>query len=232
MLEELKKKVYEANINLGKSGLVILTWGNVSAITDDRKYIIIKPSGVPYSKMAIDDMVITDLDGNTIEGKLRPSVDLPTHIELYKSFKEIKGITHTHSTYATSFGQAMCEVPCYGTTQADTFHGSIPLVRLPKKEELNEYTKNIGKMIVERFNDLDPNENPGAILAKHGVFSWGKSPLESVTNAMIIEECAKMAYLSKQINPNISLLPNEILELHYQRKHGINKSYGQNIENK
>lgn len=227
MMEELKKEVYEANKQLFQSGLVVLTWGNVSGIDREKGLVVIKPSGVEYDTLTPEDMVVVDMKGNIVEGKWRPSVDLPTHLELYQAFLDIKGIVHNHSTFATSFAQAECEIPCYGTTQADTFNGSIPLVRLLKKEELTEYTKNTGKAIVERFHSLDYHTFPGALLSKHGVFSWGNSPKEAVHHAVIMEECAKMAYLSQAIRGDITPLPNEILKLHYERKHGKNKTYGQ-----
>ena len=226
MFKELKEQVFRANLDLVKYNLVIFTWGNVSA--RDGNHIIIKPSGVEYSKMKADDMVVLDLDGNKIEGKYNPSSDTPTHLELYKAFPNIKGITHTHSSYATSFAQAGCEIEALGTTHADYFYGSIPITRhLNEIEVIENYEKNTGKVIIETFANIDYMAIPGVLVRSHGVFAWGKSASDSVHNAVVIEELAKMNYQAMQLNPNITKFPKYVLDKHYNRKHGKNAYYGQ-----
>ncbi|WP_096020560.1 L-ribulose-5-phosphate 4-epimerase [Campylobacter lanienae] len=226
MLKELKEQVFKANLELVKYNLVIFTWGNVSARDGD--YIVIKPSGVEYDKMKADDMVVLDLDGNKIEGKYNPSSDTPTHLELYKAFPKIKGITHTHSNYATSFAQAGCEIEALGTTHADYFYGNIPVTRnLDECEVVENYEKNTGKVIIETFTNIDYMAIPGVLVRSHGVFAWGKNASDSVHNAVVIEELAKMNYQSMQLNSNISQFPKYILDKHYNRKHGKNAYYGQ-----
>ena len=231
MLEELKKKVYEANILLPKYGLVTFTWGNVSAIDRESGYFVIKPSGVEYEDMGPEDMVIMDLDGNKIEGKLNPSSDTATHIEIYKGFKEVGGIVHTHSSYATSWAQAGRGIPCYGTTHADYFYGEIPCVRNLSKEEIEEaYEKNTGVLIVSEFERLkkDPVAVPAVLCKNHGVFAWGKDAHAAVHNAVVTEEVAKMAYRCELINREVKVAPQELQDKHYFRKHGVNAYYGQN----
>ena len=231
MLEELKKKVYEANILLPKYGLVTFTWGNVSAIDRESGYFVIKPSGVEYEDMGPEDMVIMDLDGNKIEGKLNPSSDTATHIEIYKGFKEMGGIVHTHSSYATSWAQAGRGIPCYGTTHADYFYGEIPCVRNLSKEEIEEaYEKNTGVLIVSEFERLkkDPVAVPAVLCKNHGVFAWGKDAHAAVHNAVVTEEVAKMAYRCELINSEVKEAPQELQDKHYYRKHGANAYYGQN----
>ena len=231
MLEELKKKVYEANILLPKYGLVTFTWGNVSAIDRESGYFVIKPSGVEYEDMGPEDMVIMDLDGNKIEGKLNPSSDTATHIEIYKGFKEVGGIVHTHSSYATSWAQAGRGIPCYGTTHADYFYGEIPCVRNLSKEEIEEaYEKNTGVLIVSEFERLkkDPVAVPAVLCKNHGVFAWGKDAHAAVHNAVVTEEVAKMAYRCELINSEVKEAPQELQDKHYYRKHGANGYYGQN----
>ena len=231
MLEELKKKVYEANILLPKDGLVTVTWGNVSAIDRESGYFVIKPSGVEYEDMGPEDMVIMDLDGNKIEGKLNPSSDTATHIEIYKGFKEVGGIVHTHSSYATSWAQAGRGIPCYGTTHADYFYGEIPCVRNLSKEEIEEaYEKNTGVLIVSEFERLkkDPVAVPAVLCKNHGVFAWGKDAHAAVHNAVVTEEVAKMAYRCELINSEVKEAPQELQDKHYYRKHGANAYYGQN----
>jgi len=228
MLEELKKKVYEANLRLSNSGLVCLTWGNVSAIDRKTNLVVIKPSGVAYSEMKIEDMVVCNLNGEVVEGKYRPSVDLLTHIEIYKNFPKVNAVLHDHSTYATSFAQAGKEIKAYGTTQADGFYGSIPLTRELTLEEVEkDYTKNTGKVIIERFKDLDYEAIPGVLVKNHGVFTWSTDLTRVVDNAITLEECAKMAYLSESINKDIKEIPQYLLDCHYKRKHGKNAYYGQ-----
>jgi L-ribulose-5-phosphate 4-epimerase araD len=231
MLEELKKKVYEANILLPKYGLVTFTWGNVSAIDRESGYFVIKPSGVEYEDMGPEDMVLMDLDGNKIEGKLNPSSDTATHIEIYKGFKEVGGIVHTHSSYATSWAQAGRGIPCYGTTHADYFYGEIPCVRNLSKEEIEEaYEKNTGVLIVSEFERLkkDPVAVPAVLCKNHGVFAWGKDAHAAVHNAVVTEEVAKMAYRCELINREVKVAPQELQDKHYFRKHGVNAYYGQN----
>ena len=231
MLEELKKKVYEANILLPEYGLVTFTWGNVSAIDRESGYFVIKPSGVEYEDMGPEDMVIMDLDGNKIEGKLNPSSDTATHIEIYKGFKEVGGIVHTHSSYATSWAQAGRGIPCYGTTHADYFYGEIPCVRNLSKEEIEEaYEKNTGVLIVSEFERLkkDPVAVPAVLCKNHGVFAWGKDAHAAVHNAVVTEEVAKMAYRCELINSEVKEAPQELQDKHYYRKHGANAYYGQN----
>jgi len=228
MLEELKKKVLEANLSLVKYGLVTLTWGNVSGIDRERGLVVIKPSGVDYEKMSAGDMVVVNLEGKIIEGNYRPSSDTPTHVELYKAFKAVGGITHSHSEYATIFAQAGLEVPCFGTTHADHFNGPVPITRFLTETEVNEgYELNTGKVIIERFNELDPIAMPGVLVRGHGPFTWGKDADDSVKNNLILERIARMALHSMQLNPDLASLPDYILRKHYERKHGPNAYYGQ-----
>ena len=231
MLEELKKRVYEANMLLPKYNLVTFTWGNVSEIDRQTNLFAIKPSGVDYDKLTPEDMVIVDLDGNVVEGKYRPSSDTPTHLELYKAFKNIGGVVHTHSSYATSWAQAGRSIPCYGTTHADYFYGEIPCVRcLNEKEIADAYEQNTGLLIVSEFNAMkkDPEAVPGVLCKNHGPFAWGKDAHEAVHNAVVLEEVAKMAYRAETINPDILPAPQELQDKHYFRKHGANAYYGQN----
>ena len=226
MLENLKEQVLKANLELVKYNLVIFTWGNVSA--REGNYVVIKPSGVDYDTMKADDMVVLDLDGNKIEGKYNPSSDTPTHLELYKAFPKIKGITHTHSNYATSFAQAGKPIEAFGTTHADYFYGDIPITRYLTKEETEvDYEKNTGKVIIETFKDKDYMAIPGVLVRSHGVFSWGKDAHNSVHNAVVVEELAKMNYQTMVLNQGNNVLPQYTLDKHYNRKHGKNAYYGQ-----
>ena len=230
MLEELKKKVYEANILLPRYGLVTFTWGNVSEIDRESGLFVIKPSGVDYDVMTPEDMVVMDLNGKKIEGEMNPSSDMPTHLELYKAWKDIGGIVHTHSSYATSWAQAGRGIPCYGTTHADYFYGEIPCARCLTKDEIAEaYEENTGHLIVEEFARLkkDPAAVPAVLCKNHGVFTWGKNGTEAVHNAVVTEEVAKMAYRCEVINPQIKPAPQELQDKHYYRKHGANAYYGQ-----
>lgn len=227
MLEELKQKVYEANMELPKYGLVTFTWGNVSAIDRETGYFVIKPSGVEYDKLKPEDMVVMDLNMNKIEGDLNPSSDTATHCELYKAFPSIGGVVHTHSTWATSWAQAGRDIPCYGTTHADYIYGPIPCVRNLTKEELEDYEVNTGKLIVEHFLKADADAVPGVLCKNHGPFTWGKDGHEAVHNAVVVEECAKMAAHTEQINPDAKPAPQELQDKHYFRKHGANAYYGQ-----
>ncbi|MBR7073362.1 MAG: L-ribulose-5-phosphate 4-epimerase [Eubacterium sp.] len=234
MLEELKAKVFEANLRLVEYNLVVLTWGNVSAIDRESGLVVIKPSGVPYSTMKAEDMVVMDLAGNKVEGKLNPSSDTPTHLELYRKFGEIGGIVHTHSPWACSWAQAGRDIPAYGTTHADFAFGDIPCTRGLTENEVNgEYELNTGKVIVEEFNkrNLNPAECPAVLIHRHGPFTWGKDENKAVENALILEEVAKMAYRTESVaalsdGSDIGI-ENYLLNKHYQRKHGKNAYYGQ-----
>ena len=230
MLEQLKKDVYEANMELPRRGLITYTWGNVSGRDAETGYFVIKPSGVDYDKLTADDMVVVDLDGKVIEGKYRPSSDTPTHIELYKKYPEIGGIVHTHSPEATSWAQAGRSIPLYGTTHADYFYGPSPCARSLTKEEIEgEYEKNTGLVIIETFeeNGINPVYTPGVLCCNHGPFTWGKDAAEAVHNAVVLEEVAKMATKTEQINPRVTPAPDTIRDKHFFRKHGANAYYGQ-----
>lgn len=228
MLEELKKTVFEMNNKLVSSQLVVLTWGNVSGFDPESKLVVIKPSGVPYETMTVEDMVVVDLDGNVVEGKYRPSSDTPTHLYLYKHFPNIRGVVHTHSMYATSFAQAGRDIPPYGTTHADAFYGPVPCARVLNKDEVEEaYELNTGVAIVEEFKDKDYEAIPAVLLKNHGVFTWGPNPAKAVENAITLECVAKMAVLTEQINPNAKTIDQYLLDKHYNRKHGKNAYYGQ-----
>lgn len=228
MLEELKQQVYEANMELPRRGLVTYTWGNVSGFDKETGYFAIKPSGVEYDDLKPEDMVIMDLNGNQIEGKYRPSSDTATHIELYKAFKEIGGVVHTHSPWATQWAQAGRSIPSYGTTHADYFYGDIPCARSLTKHEIEEaYEKNTGLVIVETFKGNNPKFVPGVLCTNHGPFAWGKDAKEAVHNAVVLEECAKMAYYTECINPRVQQIPQALMDKHFLRKHGENAYYGQ-----
>ena len=227
MLKELKERVYLANRLLKDSGLIVLTWGNVSQIDRANGLIVIKPSGVAYDAMSAEDMVVVDLQGRIVEGKLKPSSDLPTHIELYKAFPQIGGITHTHSRWATVFAQAGMPIPALGTTHADTFYGTVPVTRKMTEEEIaGEYEKETGKVIVEAFSEIDSNAVPAALVYSHGPFIWGKDAMKSVENAIVLEETAMMAWNTLCLNPKAEL-QQALLDKHYLRKHGSNAYYGQ-----
>lgn len=228
MLEALKKEVYEANMLLPKYHMVTFTWGNVSGIDRESGLFVIKPSGVDYEKLTPDDMVVMDLKGNRVEGTMNPSSDTATHIELYNAYPEIGGVVHTHSTYATAWAQAGSELPCYGTTHADYFYGSIPCTRVLTKEEIEEaYEKNTGKVIIETFEGKDPMHLPGVLCKNHGPFAWGKNANDAVHNAVVIEEVAKMNLFTQIINPNATKTPQYMQDKHFMRKHGPNAYYGQ-----
>lgn len=227
MLEGLKESVYLANRLLKDSGLVVLTWGNVSQIDRELGYVVIKPSGVAYDAMSAEDMVVVDLDGRVVEGKLKPSSDLPTHLELYKAFPEVGGITHTHSRWATIFSQAGQPIPALGTTHADTFYGDIPVTRQMTVEEITgEYEKETGRVIIEAFTGIHPNDIPAVLVHSHGPFAWGKDALKSVENAIVLEETAMMAWNTLLMNRKAKL-QQALLDKHYLRKHGSNAYYGQ-----
>ncbi len=231
MLEELKKAVYEANMDLPKYGLVTFTWGNVSGIDREKGLFVIKPSGVDYDKLTPEDMVVMDLEGNKVEGKYKPSSDTATHLEIYKAFPEVGGVVHTHSSYATSWAQAGRSIPCYGTTHADYIYGEIPCVRCLTKEEIDgAYEENTGHLIVSEFNRMckEPLSVPAVLCKNHGPFAWGKDAHEAVHNAVVLEEVAKMAYRTEIINHHVEPAPQELQDKHYYRKHGANAYYGQN----
>ena len=227
MLEALKEKVFRANLDLVKHGLVIFTWGNVSAIDRENNLVVIKPSGVSYETMVAADMVGVDLDGNIVEGGLRPSSDMPTHLMLYKAFSEIGGIVHTHSTYATAWAQAGKDIPNIGTTHADYFYDAIPCTaEMSRAEVEGNYEKETGRVIVRCFKEIDPVHTPGVLVRNHGPFAWGRDAADAVHNAVVLEQVAKMAYLSYQINPSLTMNPL-LVEKHFNRKHGPNAYYGQ-----
>lgn len=228
MLENLKEEVFKANMLLPKYNLVTFTWGNVSGIDREKGLVVIKPSGVEYEKMTKDDMVVVDLNGNVVEGNLKPSSDTATHIELYKNFKDIKGVVHTHSTYATIWAQAGINLPALGTTHADYFYGDIPCTRKMTKEEIeSNYEKETGKVIVERFSNINSNDMKAVLVNCHGPFTWGESPLKAVENSVVLEEVAKMALNSKLINNTLESMDQVLLDKHFLRKHGKNAYYGQ-----
>lgn len=230
MLEELKKQVYEANMLLPKYGLVTFTWGNVSGIDRESGLFVIKPSGVEYDKLTPDDMVVVDLDGNKVEGHYNSSSDTATHAILYKRFEEVGGIVHTHSSWATSWAQSGRDIPCYGTTHADYMYGSVPCVRNLTKEEIEEaYEKNTGVLIADEFEDknIDYIATPAVLCKNHGPFTWGKDAMKAVENAVVLEECAKMAARCEMLNPDNKPAPQELQDKHYYRKHGKDAYYGQ-----
>jgi len=228
MLEELKQKVYEANMMLPEYKMVTFTWGNVSAIDETRKLIVIKPSGVEYTKMKAEDMVVVDIEGNIIEGHLNPSSDTATHIELYKACTQIGGIVHTHSRYATSWAQARMSIPALGTTHADDFYGAIPCTRAMTNEEIQgEYEKETGKVIIETFGKQSMMDVPGVIVYSHGPFAWSTDPIAAVKKAVVLEEVAFMAYQAMTLNPSLLPMQQTLLDKHYLRKHGANSYYGQ-----
>ena len=230
MLEELKERVYKANMELPEKGLILYTWGNVSGIDREKGLIVIKPSGVEYKGMKASDMVVVDLFGNVVEGYLNPSSDTATHIELYKAFEEIGGIVHTHSTWATIWAQSGRDIKAYGTTHADYFYGSVPCTRKMRKEEIEgEYEKETGKVIVETYKerDLNPLYVPGVLVYSHGPFTWGKSPEEAVHNSVVLEEIGRMAASMEMFNEKTESMQQELLDKHFLRKHGANAYYGQ-----
>ena len=230
MLKRLKKQVLEANLALPAHGLVTFTWGNVSGIDRERGLVVIKPSGVAYDGMSVDDMVVVDLEGNVVDGKWKPSSDTPTHLELYRAFPECGGIVHTHSRWATSFAQAGRGIPAMGTTQGDYFYGEIPCTRLMTPEEIaGEYELETGKVIVETFRarGIDPAAVPGVLVNSHGPFAWGKDAAEAVHNAVVMEEVAFMDFHALALEPGRGPMQQELLDKHYLRKHGANAYYGQ-----
>ncbi|HCW53850.1 MAG TPA: L-ribulose-5-phosphate 4-epimerase [Clostridium sp.] len=228
MLEELKKKVYEANMELQKKKLVIYTWGNVSEIDRETGLVVIKPSGVEYDTMKPDDMVVVDLQGNIVEGNYKPSTDTPTHLVLYNKYLEIGGVVHTHSEWATTFAQAGINIPAFGTTHADYFYGDIPCTRDLTDDEINgEYEKETGNVIVETIGGKNPLEVPGIVVKNHGPFAWGKDADSAVYNAVVLDKVAEMAYKTMTLNNRVKSVKQTLLDKHYIRKHGANAYYGQ-----
>ena len=230
MLEDLKQQVLEANLLLPLYNLVTFTWGNVSGIDRTKGLIVIKPSGVEYDQMSASDMVVVDLDGNIVEGKLNPSSDTPTHLVLYKAFPNIMGVVHTHSPWAVSFAQAGVSIPAAGTTHGDYFYGDIPVTRaMSEKEITKDYEKETGNVVVETFNinKINPDYVPGVLVNDHGPFTWGTDAKNAVHNSVVLEEVAKMAYHSLQLNPRNIKMDGVLLDKHFNRKHGKNAYYGQ-----
>ncbi|MEG0576930.1 MAG: L-ribulose-5-phosphate 4-epimerase [Bacilli bacterium] len=231
MLEKLKQDVFKANLLLPKYGLITFTWGNVSGIDRKHGIIAIKPSGVEYERMSLNDIVLCDLEGNVVEGKLKPSSDVMTHIEFYKKFPNINGAVHTHSRWATAFAQAGIAIPILGTTQADYFYGDIPCTRLMNEYEIQgEYEVETGRVIIETFKEkhLNPDYIPGVLVHSHGPFAWGKDPSEAVRNAVVMEECASMAFASIMLQGGRTQpMQQELIDKHFKRKHGPNAYYGQ-----
>lgn len=228
MLEDLKREVYEANMELPRRGLITYTWGNVSGIDREKGLFVIKPSGVDYDVLKPSDMVVMDLNGNKVEGEMNPSSDTATHVELYNAFKDIGGIVHTHSPHATAWAQAGRPLPCYGTTHADYFYGEIPCARnLTAKEIDAGYEKNTGTVIIETFQGKNPVYVPGVLCKNHGPFTWGKDAAGAVHNAVVLEEVAKMNFMTEMLNPQVEPAPQCLQDKHFMRKHGPNAYYGQ-----
>ena len=232
MLEQLKEDVYKANMELVEKGMVIYTWGNVSGIDREKGLVVIKPSGVDYDTMKPEDMVVVDLEGNVVEGKYKPSSDTPTHLVLYRTYPDIGGVVHTHSTWAVTFAQAGMDIPALGTTHADYFFGDIPCTRDLTAQEIEEaYEENTGNVIVETIADGDAMAIPGILVKNHGPFAWGKSPANSVYNAVVLDKVAEMAYKTMTLNPRVERVGQYLLDKHYYRKHGANAYYGQGDHN-
>lgn len=228
MLEELKERVYAANMQLPRHGLVTFTWGNASEIDRKSGIFAIKPSGVDYEKLAPQDMVLVDLEGNIVEGRYRPSTDMPTHLRLYQAYGQIGGVVHTHSSWATSWAQACRSIPCYGTTHADYFYGDILCTRSLTPQEIDDaYELNTGNVIIEALGARAPMEVPGILCANHGPFTWGVDAAAAVYHAVVLEEVAKMAYRTEQLRPGVQPAPQYLQDKHYLRKHGKNAYYGQ-----
>ena len=229
LLQELREEVLKANLLLPAHGLVTFTWGNVSGLDKESGLMVIKPSGVDYDKLTAEDLVVLDVKtGEKVEGDLNPSSDTPTHLELYRAYPSLGGIVHTHSTWATIFAQAMKPIPCFGTTHADYFYGTIPVTRPMTDAEIGgEYEKETGSVIIETFKGIDPADMPGVLVANHGPFTWGTDAMNAVHNAVVLEEVAKMAHAALMLNPGLSSINPVLLDKHYLRKHGKNAYYGQ-----
>jgi L-ribulose-5-phosphate 4-epimerase len=227
-LAKLREEVLEANLDLVRRGLVLSTFGNASGVARKEGLIVIKPSGVPYDRMKSKDLVVSDLQGQVVEGRLRPSSDLPTHATLYRAFPAIGGIAHTHSEYATAWSQARKPIPCFGTTHADYFHGAIPLTEVMTDDEVEgEYEANTGAVIIRAFKGLDPMSIPAVLVANHGPFAWGADPREAAENAWMLEAAARMAYLTVAVDADASALGRTLHDRHFLRKHGKQAYYGQ-----
>ncbi len=228
LLPQLREEVLEANLELVRRGLVLYTFGNASGISREQGLVVIKPSGVPYEEMKPQHLTVTDLDGKIVEGNLRPSSDLPTHLVLYKAFPEIGGVTHTHSEYATAWAQARQPIPCFGTTHADYFHGPVPVTDVMKDSEISsEYERNTGHAIVRAFEKVGYSAVPAVLVANHGPFAWGPNPAAAAHNAVILEAVARMGYLTRQIDPRVEPAGKGLHDKHYLRKHGSGAYYGQ-----
>ncbi len=228
LLVELRDAVLDANLELQRQGLVLYTFGNASGIDREKGLVVIKPSGVPYDRMKSSDLVITDLDGKVVDGALNPSSDLDTHLLLYKQFPAVGGVVHTHSEFATSWAQAGLPIPCYGTTHADYFRGDVPVTpQLSDGQIESEYELNTGKVIVERFRDLDPMATPAVLVAGHAPFTWGKTAAAAAYNAVVLEYVARLAYRARLLNPDVTEVSAALLQKHYERKHGPHATYGQ-----
>lgn len=227
-MQQLKQQVFDANMDLPRYGLVTFTWGNASAIDRDRGLVVIKPSGVAYKSMKVDDMVVVDMHGRVVDGKWRPSSDTATHLALYRRYPSLGGVVHTHSTHATAWAQAGCAIPALGTTHADYFFGDIPCTRaLTKAEVAGDYELNTGKVIIETVGEREPLHTPGIVVWQHGPFAWGKDAHEAVHNAVVMEEVAKMAWIARNINPLLHGIDDYLMHKHFMRKHGPDAYYGQ-----
>ncbi|EOY4001628.1 L-ribulose-5-phosphate 4-epimerase [Klebsiella pneumoniae subsp. pneumoniae] len=227
-MQQLKQQVFEANMDLPRYGLVTFTWGNVSAIDRQRGLVVIKPSGIAYESMTVDDMSVVDLQGHVVEGRWRPSSDTATHLALYRRYPDLGGVVHTHSTHATAWAQAGLAIPALGTTHADYFFGDIPCTRALSAQEVDEaYELNTGQVIIETLGEANPLHTPGIVVYQHGPFAWGKDAHKAVHNAVVMEEVARMAWIAHGINPQLQPIDSWLMNKHFQRKHGPNAYYGQ-----
>ena len=227
-MQQLKQQVFEANMDLPRYGLVTFTWGNVSAIDRQRGLVVIKPSGIAYESMTVDDMSVVDLQGHVVEGRWRPSSDTATHLALYRRYPDLGGVVHTHSTHATAWAQAGLAIPALGTTHADYFFGDIPCTRALSAQEVDEaYELNTGQVMIEALGEANPLHTPGIVVYQHGPFAWGKDAHEAVHNAVVMEEVARMAWIARGINPQLQPIDSWLMNKHFQRKHGPNAYYGQ-----
>ncbi|HCI9517816.1 L-ribulose-5-phosphate 4-epimerase [Klebsiella pneumoniae] len=227
-MQQLKQQVFEANMDLPRYGLVTFTWGNVSAIDRQRGLVVIKPSGIAYESMTVDDMSVVDLQGHVVEGRWRPSSNTATHLALYRRYPDLGGVVHTHSTHATAWAQAGLAIPALGTTHADYFFGDIPCTRALSAQEVDEaYELNTGQVIIEALGEANPLHTPGIVVYQHGPFAWGKDAHEAVHNAVVMEEVARMAWIARGINPQLQPIDSWLMNKHFQRKHGPNAYYGQ-----